>query len=690
MKSLIGRWRDTGRERIGLDAILSQASSEGPLDQRLEWLIDLFQWLKSPGRINIAKDDYKTGHIQATRIRYLLIMIEKHPEWRIPVSATLRSILCDTNAFNLFCATGLPSEASFFSEAVDRFMSQILPAPPHAGDLAEVFSKLFTSIDDIQWLQRLDALTLTEIWALFKEPTDSDSSAASIGEQIKSDMEEALLYLTGQVRTYGLEPKIRMRMAPGRIQSLPFFEITFAGRNLFTQLNNGDLFARRQAISEFREVVTRCRRKLLEAHAHLDEFGVSVAIVYQLDRIRALLNRIEVLVRILSGENTDPKKIVIFLCKLIGEVQKQRSLRSLFAENLSLISMKIAQRSAETGSHYISKTREDYLALFSKASGGGFITAFTALIKIVVENMKDSAFFVQGLLSSVNYSISFVWIYVAGFTLATKQPAMTANALAEKMENLETEEAQQSLVNEIVYLIRSQGAATLGNLAGVIPTVLAIDVIFFFLSGDSVVTPEHALEILHKHSAFGLTPLHAAFTGILLWFSSILAGWIDNWSAYRELPQAIAANRRLKKLLGPSRLRRWSATYQKNLAGWAGNITLGFLLGMSPKILGFFGIPLDVRHVTLSSGVVTMAAASYGFSAFILPAFWWAVAGILVIGIMNISVAFFMALFVALRSRRIDASLRDTIYTLVWKRFLAQPLSFFWFSKAKTMAGPPS
>jgi site-specific recombinase len=683
MKSLIGMWRNAGRERIGLDAILSQASTEEPLTERLEWLVELFQWLKSPGRIELAKDDYKTGHVQATRIRYLLMLLDKQPNWKKSTSETLQSILRDTNAVNLFCATGLPSEASFFSEAVDRFMTKVLPTPPHEDDLAEVFSKLFSSVDDIQWLQRLDAATLTEIWGLFKEPITAETKSIKIGDKIKLDIEESLLFLTGQVRTYGLEPKIRMRMTPGRIQSLPFFEITFSARTLIQHLHSEDLFARKQKIAEFREVVARCRRELKEAHDHLDEFGVSVAIVYQLDRIKALLNRIEVLVRILAGENLDPKRIVYFLCNLIREVQKQRSLRSLFAENLSLISMKIAQRSAETGSHYITKTREDYLAIFSKASGGGFLTAFTALVKIIIESAKDSAHFVQGLFTSINYSVSFIWIYAAGFTLATKQPAMTANALAEKMENLETDAAQQNLVNEVVHLIRSQGAATLGNLAGVIPTALAVDVIFYFLSGDSILSPEYGYEVLEKHSALGMSPLHAAFTGVLLWLSSIIAGWVDNWSAYRELPQAIAANRRLKRILGPSRLQRWSGTYQKSLAGWSGNIALGFLLGMSPRILEFLGIPLDVRHVTLSSGVITFASAAQGFAVFMLPAFWWSIAGVLIIGIMNISVSFFLALFVALRSRRIDSSMRDTIYMMVWKRFLAQPLTFFWFPKPK-------
>src|SRR5690606_872790 len=130
----------------------------------------------------------------------------KNPEWKKRVSLTLRTILKESNAVNLFCATGLPSEASFFSEAVDRLMTMALPQPPREGDLAELFSKLFSSIDDVLWLKRLDRITLTEIWSLFQEPEKNEPvKPLSVGEKIKLDMEESILLLTGQVRTYGLE-----------------------------------------------------------------------------------------------------------------------------------------------------------------------------------------------------------------------------------------------------------------------------------------------------------------------------------------------------------------------------------------------------------------------------------------------------------------------------------------------------
>jgi site-specific recombinase len=74
-------------------------------------------------------------------------------------------------------------------------------------------------------------------------------------------------------------------------------------------------------------------------------------------------------------------------------------------------------------------------------------------------------------------------------------------------------------------------------------------------------------------------------------------------------------------------------------------------------------------------------------NVFSMPAFWMAVAGIVVIGIMNVGVSFFLALFVALKARRIRAPMREEIYSAVAARFRKQPLSFFLAPPSAAKAG---
>ena len=60
-------------------------------------------------------------------------------------------------------------------------------------------------------------------------------------------------------------------------------------------------------------------------------------------------------------------------------------------------------------------------------------------------------------------------------------------------------------------------------------------------------------------------------------------------------------------------------------------------------IARFFGIPFDVRHVTLSTGTLALAAARFGTSSFGHDWFYYAMAGIGVTFVLNLGVSFSIA-----------------------------------------------
>jgi site-specific recombinase len=107
-----------------------------------------------------------------------------------------------------------------------------------------------------------------------------------------------------------------------------------------------------------------------------------------------------------------------------------------------------------------------------------------------------------------------------------------------------------------------------------------------------------------------------------------------------------------------------------------GNISLGLMLGIIPSIAVFFGLPLDVRHVTLSTGQVTAAFAALGGERFWTLATVWLGIGILGIGLLNILVSFSLALFVAIRARNLRGPERHQFYRAIMGRFLKSPFSF--------------
>ena len=57
-------------------------------------------------------------------------------------------------------------------------------------------------------------------------------------------------------------------------------------------------------------------------------------------------------------------------------------------------------------------------------------------------------------------------------------------------------------------------------------------------------------------------------------------------------------------------------------------------------------------------------------------AFWWCVAGIAATGALNLSVSFFLAFKVALRSRGIRLADRSRIHRAIRARLWRRPLSF--------------
>jgi site-specific recombinase len=172
-----------------------------------------------------------------------------------------------------------------------------------------------------------------------------------------------------------------------------------------------------------------------------------------------------------------------------------------------------------------------------------------------------------------------------------------------------------------------------------------------------------------------LTALYAAETGVLLWLGSVAGGWFENWALYRKLPR-IVAEHPIGSRLGRDRLRRFSEALARNASGWGTNIALGFLLGMTPAFGRFFGLPLDVRHVTLSTGTLALAAADLEpdklFSGKVLAG----AAGIAVMFVLNLSVSFFLSLASAVRAYGLP---RRDVFALLRRlfiRFLTRPGQF--------------
>ena len=90
----------------------------------------------------------------------------------------------------------------------------------------------------------------------------------------------------------------------------------------------------------------------------------------------------------------------------------------------------------------------------------------------------------------------------------------------------------------------------------------------------------------------------------------------------------------------------------------------------------FFGLPIDVRHVTLSTGNFGLALQSSKES---IPTSLLIEVSVslLLMGLINLLVSFGLAIYVAVRSRSLNVSLMQRLRKAIAVYFRAKPFSFF-------------
>ena len=425
-----------------LDTLLFSIRPENSLAERVAWLAKLLDWVRRD--------------TPSSRLRLLLQILEHQPETHGRVARTLRSLLRETQALDLFTETGLPCAAGFLREASQRIARQILPRPPVSSDLGDLFDHLFPAAHDADWLAGLEpelARRIAELWQYGRIPDEP------AWEALRDDLEDSLVLLAMRIRVIGTNPAIRLRLSPCGFRDLPFQKLGPAVETLVQRARAGaDMATLASELNYIRTLDDACDRALDDVTARLEESGVSMAVVYDLERLRALLGRLELVLEAWGDPQLSPVRSLLILSDLVRDNHAHRSVRELTRLNLHLLTRSLVERSAETGEHYLARSRNEYFKLLRSALGGGALTAFTTLIKLVLTGLVLAGF-LEGVLAGLNYAISFVLIQLLGFTLATKQPATTASSLARRMYELRDPRHREAVVDEIVLLVRSCSAS---------------------------------------------------------------------------------------------------------------------------------------------------------------------------------------------------------------------------------------
>ncbi|MGL4409044.1 MAG: hypothetical protein ACRCTU_11690 [Zoogloea sp.] len=604
------------------------------------------------------------------RLAVLIDILQASPPLAAHLRVALRALLEQTDACTLLAELGIPGDRGFVSEFADRLARRLLPQPRDDHELAHLLGRSFTRDRDLRLVMGLQPATFQRLLELLFPASEPEMGAA-----LRRALVDAFRLLLARVSAQGLSAKLRSRSPAGRVAESPFAMLSARGEDLLQAWMAGAEPG--PALAAWAAAVGDCRSHMQQISRRLESEGISVDIVYGLDVLDCCLIRLQALVALMTPGPQAAASRLSLLRQLARAARESLSLRHLVRRNLQRLQRRIVERSGKTGEHYVAETSAEYRHIWLAAAGGGLLTVGTAAMKMAVAG-AGFALFIEGLASGLNYALSFLLLQAFGLILATKQPAMTAAALAAIIRDRQGEERLDVMVDYAARICRSQLAAASANVALVAGGAYLFDALWRLATGHSYLDRAEAAYVFHALSPVDSgTVFYAALTGVILFLAALVGGWVDNWSVYHRLPQAIAEHR-LGARVGQLRMIRLAGVVSRNMSGWATNISLGLMLGMTPVLGKFFGLPLDVRHVTLNSGILTLATASLELPWVGSGLFSLAVLGVATMFVLNLGVSFSLSLWTAVRAYALPAEDLARLRRRLLDRLRQRPQDFLW------------
>lgn len=622
------------QNRADLHTLLVSLNPENPFEERMDTLKKLMEWIRFDG--------FEGRNV---RLKFLLQFLERHEDAAVMFFETFKEITAKGSAVRLYCLTGIPENSGFFTELSDRVIVNLLPPIHREKDLAELFKLVFNEEDDARWFELFpDQIILPFNQLLQKHQVDTTN--------LVIDQTDALIILGSQISALGISRQIRRHLKYRHISNSSFFKLGMAiNRNEPEAVILGE--------------VSNIRTELEQVQLGLEHSGVSVDLIHHLEKINSLLNRIEM---ILDLRHSGTPVVSFFVGRLIRDELQSMGVKDFLSQNLHMLSRKIVERAGDKGGAYIAEDRKERAHLFVAASWAGGLTAFTALFKYWI-GAAHFPLFIEFFFSFLNYALGFLLMQRWHLALSSKQPAYTASALSRKFEKfLKTKELSE-IILEVRKVIASQLIAAGANLLWVIPVILLLDTLCLWGTGSHIVEITKAHELVEKHRLWkSLTIFHAALTGVMLWLSSVVAGWTENWIVFRSIPSLLRNSPFLKKMMGKQKANDFADKVPGTMAGIAGNLSIAFFLA-APAIIGTMtGLPIDIKHVTLGTGTIVLGFASIGWGLADWPLYLEMAFSVAVIGMLNFGVSFYCAIRLAAVARGVNTKYLKIIFKFALKK----------------------
>lgn len=626
-------------------------------------------------RLNVFFTYLREGEpeLAELRLEQLVLALANSPS---QASLFANSICNEAKTIKLspaFVQLGIFSKNGLVTEIFRRLYNKINPPPKRCNDINDLLS-YFVGGEDKVWVNAISSKCWFKLYRLLVKSA-SPEAIRTTGEYIKSELCYSLEMLAIWIAAEELDPELlRIDRRLNEVDS-PFIALQRETSQLVATIKEGEIDSVDTA--HFWVMIEQCQLQVKRIRTRgISQFGFSTHASHMLERLDQTLNRMVLLFQILDFRHPHQKaRCVLNLWQqLLTSVTERNSVRAIYRKSTRTFSQSVTQNKSNHGEHYIAKTKKDYLNILKGACGAGVIIALLAWVKIYIDTLQLSPF-KSAFLVSLNYGVGFMLVHVLHFTIATKQPAMTAANFAAHVEkNKQGRTRSKKLARLLIDVNRSQWFAVWGNIVAAISCSVLVSWAFMHFFSDALLSPEQIDYQKQSIMPFsGMAWLYAAIAGVWLFLSGIITGILDNRADYIELKDRLVTHP-LMRIVPESRREKVAFYIHDNYGALGGNLIFGFLLGMTSYVGYLVDIPLDIRHVAFSSANIGYAHVSdfHGVLAFLSSLFF-----VLMIGFINLWVSFGLALFVALRSRSCELDIKS-VRTAVFTQIKQHPACLFW------------
>ena len=586
----------------------------------------------------------------------------------------LYSQLIHSDLTNALTESGIPLARGFWQELGNRLKHKLLPTLQDDDDFLYVINNVFFRKNDYVWVESISR----QAWIEFFEAIGFAFSQRD--SDVKKELLQSLKIVSYQVAQLGLEKEV-LNYLPDEVRTTDtaFVLQNYKVHELENLLLDNSAAIDATAVSvQLKNIIEDCYTQIEHIRESHSEKGASLQQTYLLLILSNRLQRMQLITDVLDADNEfDTGRFVDIFRMLVRNEKRKNSIREFISQGVGYLAYQIAEHKGNKGHKYITSTRKEFYKMIASAMWGGFIVCFVAIFKNLIGKLKLAPF-PLGFLYSVNYSLGFIAIESTGSTLATKQPAFTASAVASSLDTRKHSEPDlDNLAATVAKVSRSQIASFFGNLVIVFPLTFLLAFLYKEVVGYKIASGEAALKLLmDQHPWRSKALLFACVTGFFLFLSGIIAGYWQNKIHYGQIKERLKKHPALRLSMSARRLDKLANWVEKNFGSLMGNISLGFFLGFAGILGKILGIPFDIRHITISAG--NTAIGMYGLGIENIPPYFLlaVLGGVLCIGFLNFLISFSLAFLMAVKSRGIHLSQYARLFGILGNYFLKHPGEF--------------